>query len=102
MEAPSHAKPINKPENAVRQELEGIALARTDLVGVHCDPKVWECSTYGTDTNETGPYLFLTTDQMRFYRIDAAESCAKAPFLFGSVLSLAAVGLFMGIKFSEK
>jgi uncharacterized protein DUF4132 len=33
---------------------------------------------YGTDTNETGTYLYLTTDQVRFYRIDAAENQAHA------------------------
>lgn len=33
---------------------------------------------YGTDTNETGTYLRLTTDQVRFYRLDAAENSAHA------------------------
>jgi hypothetical protein len=33
---------------------------------------------YGTDTNETGTFLYLTTDQVRFYRIDAAENHAHA------------------------
>ena len=33
---------------------------------------------YGTDTNETGTYLYLTTDQVRFYRIDAVENLAHA------------------------
>jgi hypothetical protein len=33
---------------------------------------------YGTDTNETGTYLYLTTDQVRFYRLDAAENRAHA------------------------
>jgi Domain of unknown function (DUF4132) len=33
---------------------------------------------YGTDTNETGTYLYLTTDQVRFYRIDAMENRAHA------------------------
>jgi hypothetical protein len=33
---------------------------------------------YGTDTNETGTYLYLTTDQVRFYRIDALENRAHA------------------------
>ena len=33
---------------------------------------------YGTDTNETGTYLYLTTDQVRFYRIDAVENQAHA------------------------
>ena len=33
---------------------------------------------YGTDTNETGTYLYLTTDQVRFYRIDANENQAHA------------------------
>ncbi len=28
---------------------------------------------YGTDTNDTGTFLYLTTDQVRFYRIDAAQ-----------------------------
>ena len=28
---------------------------------------------YGTDTNETGVFLRLATDQVRFYRIDAAQ-----------------------------
>ena len=33
---------------------------------------------FGTDTNETGTYLYLTTDQVRFYRIDAVENRAHA------------------------
>ena len=33
---------------------------------------------YGTDTNETGTYLYLTTDQVRFYRIDDVENRAHA------------------------
>ncbi|HMD80481.1 MAG TPA: DUF4132 domain-containing protein, partial [Anaerolineales bacterium] len=33
---------------------------------------------YGTDTNQTGTYLYLTTDQVRFYRVDAAENRAHA------------------------
>lgn len=33
---------------------------------------------YGTDTNETGTYLYVTTDQVRFYRIDAVENRAHA------------------------
>ena len=33
---------------------------------------------YGTDTNETGTYLYLTTDQVRFYPMDAAENSAHA------------------------
>ena len=33
---------------------------------------------FGTDTNETGTYLYLTTDQVRFYRVDAAENHAHA------------------------
>ena len=33
---------------------------------------------YGTDTNETGTYLYLTTDQVRFYRIDANKNYAHA------------------------
>ncbi|MBI1375720.1 MAG: DUF4132 domain-containing protein [Phycisphaera sp.] len=33
---------------------------------------------YGRDTNETGTYLYLATDQVRFYRIDAAERYAHA------------------------
>lgn len=33
---------------------------------------------FGTDTNETGTYLYLTTDQVRFYRMDAAENRAHA------------------------
>jgi len=33
---------------------------------------------YGTDTNDTGTYLYLTTDQVRFYRIDAVENLAHA------------------------
>ena len=28
---------------------------------------------YGTDTNETGTFLYLTTDQVRFYRMDATQ-----------------------------
>jgi hypothetical protein len=34
--------------------------------------------TYGTDTNETGTYLYLATDQVRFYSIDAAQHYAHA------------------------
>ena len=33
---------------------------------------------YGTDTNETGTFLYVTTDQVRFYRIEAAENRAHA------------------------
>ncbi|MGB4258254.1 MAG: DUF4132 domain-containing protein [Phycisphaerae bacterium] len=33
---------------------------------------------YGTDTNETGTFLYLTTDQVRFYPLDAAENSAHA------------------------
>ncbi len=33
---------------------------------------------YGTDTNQTGTYLYLTTDQVRFYRMDAVENRAHA------------------------
>jgi hypothetical protein len=33
---------------------------------------------YGTDTNETGTFLYLTTDQVRFYRMDAVENRAHA------------------------
>jgi hypothetical protein len=33
---------------------------------------------YGTDTNETGTFLYLTTDQVRFYRMDAMENRAHA------------------------
>jgi hypothetical protein len=33
---------------------------------------------YGTDTNETGTYLYLTTDQVRFYRTEAVENRAHA------------------------
>jgi hypothetical protein len=33
---------------------------------------------YGTDTNETGTFLYLTTDQVRFYRVDTAENRAHA------------------------
>jgi hypothetical protein len=33
---------------------------------------------YGTDTNETGTYLYLNTDQVRFYRMDAVENRAHA------------------------
>lgn len=33
---------------------------------------------FGTDTNETGTYLYLTTDQVRFYHMDAAENRAHA------------------------
>jgi hypothetical protein len=34
--------------------------------------------SYGTDTNETGTYLYLATDQVRFYPIDAAQHYAHA------------------------
>jgi hypothetical protein len=33
---------------------------------------------YGTDTNEAGTYLYLATDQVRFYPIDAAQYYAHA------------------------
>jgi Domain of unknown function (DUF4132) len=33
---------------------------------------------YGTDTNETGTYLYLSTDQVRFYQIEAAQLHAHA------------------------
>lgn len=33
---------------------------------------------YGGDTNETGTYLYLTTDQVRFYQRDALENRAHA------------------------
>src|SRR5262249_16338025 len=33
---------------------------------------------YGTDTNETGTFLYLTTDQVRFYAITAGEHSAHA------------------------
>ena len=33
---------------------------------------------YGTDTNEAGSYLYLATDQVRFYRLDAATNLAHA------------------------
>lgn len=33
---------------------------------------------YGQDTNETGTYLYLTTDQVRFYPLDAAQHYAHA------------------------
>jgi Domain of unknown function (DUF4132) len=33
---------------------------------------------YGTDTNETGTYLYVTTDQVRFYGMDAMENHAHA------------------------
>jgi len=33
---------------------------------------------YGTHTNESGAYLYLTTDQVRFYPIDAAQATAHA------------------------
>jgi hypothetical protein len=33
---------------------------------------------YGADTTESGTYLYLTTDQVRFYRMDAPENYAHA------------------------
>ncbi len=33
---------------------------------------------YGVDTNETGTYLYLATDQVRFYRIGAMKNLAHA------------------------
>ena len=33
---------------------------------------------YGVDTNETGTFLYLTTDQVRFYDLDAASNRAHA------------------------
>lgn len=33
---------------------------------------------YGTDTNETGTYLYLATDQVRFYPLTAAQRTAHA------------------------
>lgn len=35
-------------------------------------------TNYGTDTNDTGTYLYLSTDQVRFYRLDAAQRAAHA------------------------
>ena len=35
-------------------------------------------SEYGTDTNESGTYLYLSTDQVRFYAIDAEQLTAHA------------------------
>jgi hypothetical protein len=35
-------------------------------------------NTYGADTNEAGTYLYLATDQVRFYPIDAAQHYAHA------------------------
>lgn len=32
--------------------------------------------TFGTDTTESGTYLYLTTDQVRFYPIDAPQHLA--------------------------
>ncbi len=34
--------------------------------------------TYSTDTNETGTYLYVATDQVRFYPLDAAGNSAHA------------------------
>jgi hypothetical protein len=34
--------------------------------------------TYGTDTTESGTYLYLTTDQVRFYRMGVPENYAHA------------------------
>jgi len=33
---------------------------------------------YGADTNESGVYLYLSTDQVRFYRVDSAQRTAHA------------------------
>lgn len=33
---------------------------------------------YGTDTNDSGTFLYLTTDQVRFYSIDSRENSAHA------------------------
>src|SRR5262249_7874808 len=35
-------------------------------------------SDYGTDTNDSGVYLQITTDQVRFYRMTAAQNIAHA------------------------
>ncbi|MEA5462432.1 DUF4132 domain-containing protein [Leptothoe sp. PORK10 BA2] len=35
-------------------------------------------TNYGIDTTEAGSYLYLATDQVRFYRIDAADNYAHA------------------------
>jgi hypothetical protein len=35
-------------------------------------------SDYGADTNESGVFLHLSTDQVRFYRVDAAQRMAHA------------------------
>jgi hypothetical protein len=35
-------------------------------------------SEYGTDTNQAGTYLYLVTDQVRFYPIDASQLTAHA------------------------
>lgn len=34
--------------------------------------------TYGTDTTDSGTYLYVSTDQVRFYRTDAPENYAHA------------------------
>lgn len=33
---------------------------------------------YGADTNDSGTYLYLSTDQVRFYRVDAVQRTAHA------------------------
>jgi hypothetical protein len=33
---------------------------------------------YGSDTNESGVFLYVSTDQLRFYRLDAAQRTAHA------------------------
>jgi hypothetical protein len=44
---------------------------------------------FGTDTNESGSYYFLATDQVRFYRMEAAANLAHAG---GGGYTTAAVG----------
>src|SRR5207237_2197088 len=34
-------------------------------------------SKYGTDTTNAGTYLYLSTDQVRFYRLDAPQLVAQ-------------------------
>jgi hypothetical protein len=36
------------------------------------------CENHGADTTEAGTYLYLATDQIRFYNIGARENYAYA------------------------
>ena len=55
--------------------------ARIDIPAWQLRAEFWVESIggdYGTDTTDAGTYLYLTTDQVRFYRINSAQNYAHA------------------------